>query len=188
MPGARPAAVASVVAVLWGITGSAYALPESDVAYAGSGTLRLGAATLSLDGTRILRSDGSVLADRLYTPPVTDGRHLCASDDADGLGRLRCWNDALQPTTVAEGGRPDRLALSGDHLAWVASPTGLPQVHIGWVDARAAARALTNVGLQRVPGQAPAGFVPPPLGTSLRFDGDLLRWDTPSGPRQVVWP
>lgn len=163
-------------------------LPESDVPYAGHAVVQLGGASLTLDGTRVLRADGTVLVDGLYAAPVYDGRTLCAADDGtNGLGRVRCWNTALQPTTVVEGGRPDRLALAGEHLAWVASPTGIGQVTIGWVDGRTPPRPLTNVGLQRVPGRAPDGWVPPPLGDSLRFDGAALRWDTPDGPRQAAW-
>jgi hypothetical protein len=170
-----------------------------DSAYAGSGLVPLGAFTLHLDGARILMPDGRVLVDRLVAAPVWDGAHLCAADEGYegappardpalvGVGRLRCWNALLEPVTLALGGRPGRLALAGAHVAWVASPAGWPSVHVGSVDASEPARALTNVGLQRVPGRAPEGFVPPPLGDTLRFDGDALRWDTPSGPQAVRW-
>lgn len=186
MPGALPAAC--VVALLAGRAFAGTPLPESDVPYAGHAALRVGAQSVTLDGTRILRADGTVLVDHLYAAPVADAHTLCAVDDAaSGVGRLRCWNDVLQPTTIVQGGRPDRLALQGDHLAWVASPAGLGQVTIGWVDGRTPPRPLTNVGLQRVPGRAPAGWVPPPLGDSLRFDGDRLRWDAPDGAHEAMW-
>ena len=160
---------------------------ESDIPYAGAQTLRVGTVTLRVEGTRLL-GPGATLTERLYTDPVADSTHVCAADDGtNGTGRLRCWNADLKPTTLFEGGRPDRLAMHGDHVAWVASPGGLPQVYIGWADAHAAPRALTNVDLKRVPGRAPEGFVPPPLGRTLRFEGDWLRWETPDGTRRVGW-
>lgn len=161
---------------------------EVDRPYVGDGTLALGDLRLRLEGQRLLLPDGQVLVEGLLGDPVSDGAHLCASDEGDGgRGRLRCWDRGLHVVTLATGGRPGRLALDPAMLAWVASPTGLPQVTVAPVDGSAPARALTNVDLQRVPGRAPAGFVPPPLGRSLRFDGDLLRWDTPDGPRELRW-
>jgi hypothetical protein len=161
---------------------------DIDIPYAGSGTLALGGAELTLQGRTILRPDGAVLTEKLYTAPVADGAHLCAADEgADGLGRLRCWNTSLQPVTLQIGGRPGRLAIGPGWLAWVASPAGLPQVFVAPANASAPPRALTNVGLDYTPGRAPEGFVPPPLRSSLRFDGDFLRWDTAEGPRSVRW-
>ena len=156
--------------------------------YRGSGTLPLGGAQLALRGKVLYRPDGQVLVDKLYTAPVSDGAHVCAADEgADGLGRLRCWDAALQPVTIQVGGRPGRLALGPGAVAWVASPAGLPQVFVAPVRGAAPPRPLTNQGLQRVPGRAPDGFVAPPLRNSLRFDGDVLRWDTAEGPRSVGW-
>lgn len=161
---------------------------ETDVAYVGAGTLRLGAEALRLEGSRLLRASGAALVLGLRFDPVADGAHLCAADEGeDGLGRLRCWDAAFRATTVVLGGRPGRLALSGAVVAYVASPEGLPQVTVARVDGAAPPRPLTNVGLQRVVGQAPLGFVPPPLGRSLRFDGAWLRWDSPTGPQSVRW-
>lgn len=161
---------------------------ETDVAYVGEGTLRLGAEALRLEGGRLLRASGAVLVQGLRFDPVADGAHLCAADEGeDGLGRLRCWDAAFRATTVVLGGRPGRLALSGAVVAYVASPEGLPQVAVARVDGATPPRPLTNVGLQRVVGQPPLGFVPPPLGRSLRFDGAWLRWDSPVGPQSVRW-
>ena len=161
---------------------------ETDIPYQGDATWVVGAHTLRVEGQRLLGPEGRLLASRLTGPPVADTHHLCAADEGlDGLGQLRCWDGSLQAVTLVVGGRPGRLALGGAMLGWVASPEGLPQVFVAPVDGSAAPRALTNVGLTRVPGRAPEGFVPPPLGASLRFDGDLLRWDTPEGPREVRW-
>lgn len=171
------------------------AAPETDIPYMGSGTVTVGDHALRLDGSRLLTGAGEVLVDRLYTPPVGDGAWLCAADDnTDGLGRLRCWDGQLRAVTLATGGRPGRLAIQPGGqaggtvmVAWVASPRGLPQVFTGSADGRIAPRALTNADLRYTPGQAPEGFVPPPLGQTLRFDGDWLRWEAPDGPRAVMW-
>ena len=178
-----------LLAALAAAPAAAGSLPaESDRPYAGSGSLELGGQRLRLDGQRLLLPDGRPLVEGLLGDPVSDGAHLCAADEGgDGRGRLRCWDTGLRAVTLAMGGRPGRLALDQDMLAWVASPTGLPQVTVAPVDGSAPARALTNVDLQRVPGRAPDGFVPPPLGRSLRFDGDRLRWDTPDGARELRW-
>ena len=161
---------------------------ETDIAYQGSGELPLGSLRLRLNGTQLLRPDGEILVDRLYSPPVGNGAWLCAADEGTrGLGRLRCWDSELHPVTLAVGGRPGRLAIQTDMVAWVASPEGLPQLFIASLDGRIPARALNNVGLQREPGRAPEGFVPPPLGQTLRFDGDWLRWESPDGPHSVRW-
>jgi hypothetical protein len=85
------------------------------------------------------------------------------------------------------GSRPGRLALGDGVLAWVASGEGLPRVHVAPVDGASPPRALTNVGLQYVPGHRPDGFVPPPLRDTLRFDGAWLRWDSAEGPQEVRW-
>lgn len=160
----------------------------TDIPYQGDDAFALGGRALRLDGQRILGADGQPLVERLVTPPVRTDSHLCAADEgADGLGVLRCWDSDLRPVQLALGGRPGRLAIAGGMVAWVASPGGLPQVFVAPVDGSAAPRALTNVELDYTPGQAPEGFVPPPLGQSLRFDGDWLRWDSPVGPQAVRW-
>lgn len=164
------------------------AAPESDVPYSGSGTLQLGTQTLRLEQQHIRLASGEVLVEGLYGPPVSDGQTLCAADEtATGLGRLRCWDRSLHATTLASGGRPGRLALGGSWVAWVASPQGLPQVFVAPVNGTQAARALTNVDLDYTPGQAPVGFVAPPMRQSLRFDGDYLRWESAEGPKVVRW-
>lgn len=87
-------------------------------------------------------------------------------------------------------GAPDRLALSDDgrQLAWVASLDGLPALFTSPAEPGARPVPLTNVGLQRRKGQAPDGFVPPPVHEGdLRFDGDDLHWDSPAGAQRVRW-
>ncbi len=171
--------------VLLALAGAA---PESDVRYSGSGTVQLGSQTLRMDQQSIRLPTGEVLVDGLFGPPVSDGKTLCAADEtSNGLGRLRCWDQSLHPTTLATGGRPGRLALGGEWLAWVASPTGLPQIFVAPINGSQAARVLTNVDLVYIPGQAPAGFVAPPLRQTLRFDGDYLRWESAEGPKSVRW-
>lgn len=175
----------------------AHAAPtETDRPYTGRGTLTLGAETLTLHGQRIVDTRGAVLVDRLLGPPVSRADVLCASDEGgDGLGRLRCWNARREPLTLATGGRPSRLALGGTHLAWVASPGGIPQVFVAPLDGHTAPRALTNVAVVAarkaaglpIPGKVPTGFMAPPLRDSLRFHGDVLRWEAQDGPHEARW-
>jgi hypothetical protein len=175
------------------LSAAAHATPgstETDRPITGQATYTVGTATYRFEGTRLLHGQGSVLAERVLSPPVARADVLCASDEgADGLGRLRCWNDRAQVVTLAVGGRPSRLALGPTHLAWVASPAGLPQVFVAPLDGTAPARALTNAAAVKAhtPGHAPEGFVAPPLRDSLRFDGVLLRWDAQDGAHEVRW-
>lgn len=171
--------------------GLAWALPpETDIPYQGSSELHLGTLVFHLDRQSIFAPDGQLLVEHLYTAPVVNPSALCAADDnTDGLGRLRCWDSQGSATLLATGGRPGRLAIqsNGPMVAWVASPEGIPQVFVASTDGKIPPKALTNVGLQRILGQAPVGFVAPPLRQSLHFDGDLLRWDAPEGPLSVRW-
>ena len=187
--------------LLLSLLGAAPLPPETDVPYSGSGIWRVGGREVRLEGQRLVAGT-EILADRLYTAPVGDGAWLCAADEAeDVIGRLRCWGEGLRAVTIAEGGRPGRLALrSADPagapapavpasamIAFVASPTGLPQVSVASADGRIAARALTNADLRYAPGQRPAGFVPPPTRQTLRFDGDWVRWEGAEGAQSVRW-
>lgn len=161
---------------------------EIDIPYQGAGEHRVGAALFREDGQRLLDPAGAMVAERLYTPPVSDGTHLCAADEGkDGMGQLRCWDAELRERTLSVGDRPDRIALGEGHVAWVASSDGLPKIFVAPLDGSADPRILTNVGLRHVPAKPPVGFVPPPLRQTLRFDGDWLRWDTAEGPRSVKW-
>ena len=174
--------------LLVSVPGVALAQPsETDIPYSGSATFIIGSETLRLEGQRVLKADGTVLVSEIYAPPVWDNNHLCVVDSGGGLGRLRCWDAHMEAVTLATGGFPTRLALGGTMVAWVASPHTLPQVFVGPVNGTGPNKALTNVDLLYIPGQAPEGFVPPPLGQSLRFEGDQLRWDSPEGPKAVQW-
>ncbi len=160
---------------------------ESDRVYSGDHTLVVGGMAFRVDD-RSFRRGTELLAERLLSAPATDGRRVCAADEApDGLGQLRCWGPSSQAVTMMVGGRPGRLAMAEGHVAWVASDGGLPHVFVAPADGAAAPRMLTNVGLNHVPGRPPAGFVAPPLRDSLRFDGDHLRWDAQDGAHAVRW-
>ncbi len=160
---------------------------ESDRVYTGDHTLVAGGVAFRVDG-RALRRGTELLAERLLSAPATDGRRVCAADEAaDGLGQLRCWGPSSQAVTLMVGGRPGRLAMAEGHVAWVASDGGLPHVFVAPAEGGAAPRMLTNVGLEYVPGRAPDGFMAPPLRDTLRFDGDQLRWEAQDGAHAVRW-
>lgn len=174
-------------------SGSREEAPEGvDLAWSGQGGLRVGAVPLALEGTTLLGPERIALATGLYEAPVVNDATLCTvGDSANGNGTLQCWSaeggTLGPPVTVASGGRPDRVAVDGSVVAWVASPDGLPQVFVGDTLGRSPPRPLTNVELTRPAGGPPAGFVPPPHRDTLHFDGDRLRWQTADGPREVSW-
>lgn len=180
--------VAMTTAVFAALPGRADALPEEvDLPFQGNGTWRVGETTFELHG-QVLRRGASVIAERVYATPAADARALCAVDEGrDGLGQLRCWDASGRAVTLMVGGHPDRLAITAGQLAWVASAGSLPHVFTAPYDGRTASRMLTNVGVIYVPGRRPEGFVPPPLGESLRFDGAWLRWTSAEGTHQVPW-
>jgi hypothetical protein len=166
--------------------------PETDVPWRAAGRLFVGGVELELSGTTLFRPDRSALATSLYEAPAVDGDTLCAaSEGGSGDGLLQCWHVSAgatgQPMVITTGGRPDRVAVAGENVAWVASPQGLPQVFVRDTRGATPSRALTNMGLQVGGGGPPAGFVPPPHRGRLRFDGDTLRWSAPDGEGEVRW-
>ena len=89
-------------------------------------------------------------------------------------------------------GQPDRPALSpdGERVVFVAGNRGVAGLWVIGFDGTGAA-ALTNGGLDlrnRVPGQAPAGFVPVPHRGPPEVLGDRMRWEAPDGWHEVVLP
>lgn len=94
---------------------------------------------------------------------------------------------AVRRVLVDDGGMPDRPALSedGTRLAYVSAVTGLASIWVVDVDG-GNPRQLTNVGIERDKTRgAPAGWVPPPMDRSLRWEGDALTWTAPDGPRRL---
>lgn len=165
---------------------------EVDVPWSAEGRVFVGGVALELSGTTLVGPDGRALTTSMYEALAVDGDTVCAASEGgsqDGL--LQCWHcsagAAPHSMMITTGGRPDRVAVAGDHVAWVASPSGLPQVFVADTRGSTPVRALTNMGLQRGLGEPPAGFVPPPHRGRLRFDGDTLRWSAPDGEREVRW-
>jgi hypothetical protein len=176
-------------AALWApLAGVAHALPpEVDLPFRGAASWSIGEVRFVLDG-QVLRRGDTVVAEHVYASPVATARALCAVDEGrDGLGQLRCWDAAGRVTTLFVGGRPDRLAITEGYVAWVGSAGSLPHVFVAPIDGTRAPRMLTNVGVVYVPGQRPAGFVPPPVGDRLLFDGPWLRWTSAEGTHHVRW-
>lgn len=91
-----------------------------------------------------------------------------------------------------ESGQPDRPALSpdGERVVFVAGNRGVAGLWVIGFDGTGAA-ALTNDELDlrnRVPGQAPSGFVPVPHRGPPEVLGDRVRWEAPDGRHEVVLP
>lgn len=128
-------------------------------------------------------------------PVAEAGREEARAVRVEGVGSSRIELSRADGTSIVlvDRGNPDRVTLSPDGawVAYVAGTTGIASVWL--VEAREGGvpRQLTNVGLEdrpREPGKPPEGWVAPPHEDgSLRFDGELVRWDAPDGPHQVAW-
>ncbi|MDP7111613.1 MAG: hypothetical protein QGH45_06610 [Myxococcota bacterium] len=138
----------------------------------------------------------AAVGDRLVYARRGDGVGL-SSLEAWELGDDGAWTG---PRALAE--QADRPAISpdGERIAYVSGRSGMASVWLTYFDGGDPSQ-LTNVGVtspalsevpldgpRHTPGEPPAGFVPPPLDGSLRFDGDHLRWEAPDGPRGVALP
>lgn len=159
-------------------------LPESERPFTGAGAL----GALRLEGQALLDPAGAVVLEGVVEAPVHQGDRVCAAGEgADAQGELACFGGP-GPGLRLHGGRPDRLVLSPDgaFLAWFASPQGVPALHLAPTDGSAPPRRLTPAA-PRPGGGRPEGFVPPPHRGAARFDGDLLRWESPEGPVELRW-
>lgn len=157
--------------------------PEVDVPFSGQGQWVIGEQNLVLKGRLLYRGD-TVLVDRVYDPPVAGPDVLYVpADTPDGEGVIYAVRPDGRVDAVVRGGRPDQLVISPDGaLAFVSGVTEISSVYVlkdGQI------RQLTNVGLVRVPGRAPEGWVPPPR-RNLKFEGEFLRWEA-DGERRVSW-
>lgn len=108
--------------------------------------------------------------------------------DGDPRTRLVGCGAGAACRVLVEVGHPDRatIAPDGSSVAYVASLDGMPAVWVVPFDG-GAPRPLTNEGLVRVPGEAPQGFVPPPVEASIAFDADELVWFSSAGEHRVAW-
>lgn len=120
------------------------------------------------------------------------GRSVEAGWEPEALGsRLLAIEGGRTRVLVDASWNADRPALSDDGR-WVAFVSGRSGFASVWIVAFEGGepRQLTNVGVAREKGAtgAPAGFVPPPVDGSLRFDGEALTWTGPDGETRRVTP
>jgi hypothetical protein len=153
----------------------------------------------SVDGGLVLHGPGPgvALAVALVGAPAVsaDGRHVALAHRDGGPGdsiieTVRLDAQGVTGRWVLDGeGSPDRVAIepSGERVAWVDSAGGVASVFVADFPDGAPLQ-LTNVDLERTPGRAPPGFVPPPHDGPLRFDENALVWESPDGPQRVVLP
>lgn len=115
---------------------------------------------------------------------------LDATGEAD-LWRVRLPEGEVERLTDWEG-YEDRPVWSPDgaRLAFFSGRTGLPSLYVMDL-ASGEVLHLTNVGLEnapRRPGVPPDGFVPPPDGLDLRWEGDTVSWTARGAPVAVRVP
>jgi len=167
---------------------------EGAWALAGGASLRLSASTLILD-----QGSGEwAIAEQVYGAATIDGHGArlayCRRGDGIDTTAIEVWQhdpDAgtwTGPRRLADGDRP-ALSADGEWLAYVSGVTGIASI---WLIPFTGGEPvqLTNVGVGRpdVPGQPPAGFVPPPHRGPPSFDGDRLGWEAPDGSHAVDLP
>lgn len=100
-----------------------------------------------------------------YAPAASAGPVVVVPIEENGRAKLILIDEEVRRVLLDAGGRPDRLALSGDGrtLAFVWGRTGLASV---WTLDVAGGEPVqrTNLGRVPTPGRAPPGFEPAPEG------------------------
>jgi hypothetical protein len=138
---------------------------------------------------RLVLPQGDLLLDAPVDPRVAfspDEAWLYYARDA-GLGETEIWRLALpsgSPQPVVQWrGNADRPVLSPDgrRLAFVSGTTGLASFWMVPLDGPLPVPIeqgvqLSNKDLDRIPGQAPEGFLPPPTTILPRWDAQGLSW------------
>lgn len=109
-------------------------------------------------------------------PPESDAH---AALDPERNVVVASEHGPIQVTDLPGAEDGEAVSPDGRFVAFVAGATGIASVWVAPVPGPGEAVGqpvqLTNVGLERVrrePGQAPAGFVPPPDHGPLRWEGD----------------
>lgn len=112
-------------------------------------------------------------------PPESDA-HAVMDPERDITVEIDGQTVRVTDLEGAEDG--EAISPDGRLVAFVAaSPEGIASVWVADVPAAGeqpiSPLQLTNVGLERTPGQAPAGFVPPPDRGPVRWlDADTVAW------------
>ncbi len=169
---------------------------DDEWAIARDGRLLLTDETLSIEWPHAADEPATVLATEVVGVPAisADGTRFVfgRNGPGDGLTVLDAVSisaDGLSHTTLIADGTPDRVAISADGqwVAWVSGITGIASVWAMPFEGGAPVQ-LTNRDLVRIPGQEPAGFVPPPHRAPLRFEGTRIVWESPAGAHEVALP
>jgi hypothetical protein len=156
--------------------------------------------------TTLVQLDGAVFAERagarqpvaaemVGSPSISDdGAHIVLAHRGEGasasvLDTLTLESTGLTQHRLVDIGAPDRVGISPDG-AWVAYVNGISGLASVWAIpfAGGTPTQLTNVDLERVPGQAPVGFVPPPHDSPLRIVDHTVVWRSPDGEHIVALP
>jgi hypothetical protein len=156
--------------------------PDSDVPY---DQATLPDATLQ-DGSEMQLRDGSLSVDRELI--ATGVREMVFAPDRFAYtveGETGVHTRWLTPSGWTElrlataHARPDRLALAGEGIAFVAPLDGISAVWFAHPDGTL--QQLTNLGLERPHAGAPDGFLPSPWRGPPTVQGHRLLWSTPDG-------
>ena len=174
--------------------------PALDGDFDGAWPLARGARLVQVGGALSLEwgDDARPLADEMVGAPAisADGTRLAfahrgptQTDAVSVLDRVELTDRGPVTQRMVSTGAPDRVAISPDG-AWVVyvhNATGLASLWAAPFDGGAPVQ-LTNAGLQRTPGEAPLGFVAPPVDGPPEVSADEVWWTSPDGEHAAVLP
>lgn len=116
--------------------------------------------------------------------PLGSGALLVAvtQPGSEGNALVLVQADGQRRTIAAAGSHNERAVFSPDatRIAFVSDISSVPSV---WVQPLGGSPPvqLTNVGIERVPGRPPAGYLPPPASGALAWTPSGIEYDSAQG-------
>lgn len=167
---------------LWSL---AFASETCGDPFAQSGSWNVASETLRLD-RGVLSIEGAVLAEQVLELDVVGDRAVFVMRSGPRRDLVAYQDGSLRTLVANRSPALPKLSDDGQNVAFVDGATSISSVYLIAFDG-GEPRQLTNVGLVRTPGRAPAGFVPSPSTGKLRFEGAELAWEDRDTTHRVRW-